>query len=90
MFGHGNRGIGSGTECCGTGDSFGCGAEQGSLDLLAEIWQNRLKHSPEFASTIGDKRYNDQLTDYSAKEVNAALQRGRSIFSGWARSTRPG
>ena len=44
--------------------------------LLAEIWQDRLKHSPEFASSIGDKRYNDQLTDYSAKEVNAELERG--------------
>src|SRR5216684_9079507 len=44
--------------------------------LLADIWQDRLKHSPEFASLIGDKRYNDQLTDYSAKEVNASLQRG--------------
>jgi uncharacterized protein (DUF885 family) len=44
--------------------------------LLAEIWQDRLRHSPEFASLIGDKRYNDQLTDYSAKEVNASLQRG--------------
>jgi uncharacterized protein (DUF885 family) len=45
--------------------------------LLDQIWQDRLKHSPEFASSIGDKRYNDQLTDYSAKEVNAALARGR-------------
>jgi uncharacterized protein (DUF885 family) len=44
--------------------------------LLEDIWQNRLKHSPEFASLIGDKRYNDQLTDYSVKEVNASLQRG--------------
>jgi uncharacterized protein (DUF885 family) len=44
--------------------------------LFAEIWQDRLKHSPEFASLIGDKRYNDQLPDYSAKEVNASLQRG--------------
>ena len=44
--------------------------------LLADIWQDRLKHSPEFASLIGDKRYNDQLTDYSAKEINASLQRG--------------
>jgi uncharacterized protein (DUF885 family) len=44
--------------------------------LFAEIWQDRLKHSPEFASLIGDKRYNDQLTDYSAKEENASLQRG--------------
>jgi uncharacterized protein (DUF885 family) len=44
--------------------------------LLAEIWLDRLKHSPEFASLIGDKRYNDQLTDYSVKEINASLQRG--------------
>jgi uncharacterized protein (DUF885 family) len=44
--------------------------------LFAEIWQDRLKHSPEFASLIGDKRYNDQLTDFSAKEENASLQRG--------------
>jgi uncharacterized protein (DUF885 family) len=44
--------------------------------LLTEIWQDRLKHSPEFASSIGDKRYNDQLTDYSPKEVNAELARG--------------
>jgi uncharacterized protein (DUF885 family) len=48
--------------------------------LLAEIWQDRLKHSPEFASSIGDKRYNDQLTDYSAKEVNASLERGRGYI----------
>jgi uncharacterized protein (DUF885 family) len=44
--------------------------------LLTDIWQDRLKHSPEFASMIGDKRYNDQLTDYSPKEVNASLARG--------------
>ena len=44
--------------------------------LLNEIWQDRLKHSPEFASLIGDKRYNNQLTDYSVKEINASLQRG--------------
>src|SRR5277367_5090942 len=48
--------------------------------LLADIWQDHLKHSPEFASSIGDKRYNDQLTDYSVKEVNAALSRGRDYI----------
>ena len=48
--------------------------------LLDQIWQDRLKHSPEFASSIGDKRYNDQLTDYSAKEVNAGLARGRDYI----------
>ncbi|HEY2038640.1 MAG TPA: DUF885 domain-containing protein [Edaphobacter sp.] len=45
--------------------------------LLEEIWQDRLKHSPEFASFLGDKRYNDQWSDYSVKEVNASLERGR-------------
>ncbi len=44
--------------------------------LFAEIWEDNLKHSPEFASQLGDKRYNDQLSDYSAKEVNASLERG--------------
>ncbi len=48
--------------------------------LLDRIWQDKLKHSPEFASSIGDKRYNDQLTDYSPKEVNAALARGRDYI----------
>ena len=45
--------------------------------LFDTIWQDNLRHSPEFASSIGDKRYNDQLTDYSAAEVNASLARGR-------------
>jgi uncharacterized protein (DUF885 family) len=45
--------------------------------LLEEIWQDRLRHSPEFASFLGDKRYNDQWTNYSVKEVNASLERGR-------------
>ena len=45
--------------------------------LFAEIWEDRLKHSPEFASSLGDKRYNDQFTDYSVAEINASLARGR-------------
>ena len=49
--------------------------------LFAEMWEDQLKHSPEFASTLGDKRYNDQLTDYSVAEVNASLARGRAYIS---------
>ena len=49
--------------------------------LFDDIWQDRLKHSPEFASTLGDKRYDDQLTDYSIKEVNAELERGREYIA---------
>ena len=48
--------------------------------LFDDIWQDRLKHSPEFASSLGDKRYDDQLTDYSVKEVNAKLERGREYI----------
>ena len=46
-------------------------------DLFAQIWEDRLSHSPEFASTIGDKRWNDQLTDYSATAYNENLARER-------------
>ena len=48
--------------------------------LFADIWEDGLKHSPEFASSLGDKRYDDQLTDYSAKAVNDALSRGRGYI----------
>jgi uncharacterized protein (DUF885 family) len=48
--------------------------------LLAEIWEDTLKHSPEMASSLGDKRYDDQLTDYSAAAVNAALARGMGFI----------
>ena len=46
--------------------------------LFAEIWEDRLKHSPEYASYLGDKRYNDQLSDYSIAEVNASLSATQS------------
>jgi uncharacterized protein (DUF885 family) len=49
-------------------------------DLFAQIWQDTLKHSPELASSLGDKRYDDQLTDYSTQEVNASLARGRGYI----------
>jgi uncharacterized protein (DUF885 family) len=58
-------------------DSTSVAARSKALSaLLTEMWEDQLKHSPEFASSIGDKRYNDQLTDYSVKEVNASLARG--------------
>jgi uncharacterized protein (DUF885 family) len=45
--------------------------------LFAEIWEYHLRRNPEFASTIGDRRYNDQLTDYSVEAYNDELARGR-------------
>jgi uncharacterized protein (DUF885 family) len=49
-------------------------------DLFATIWEDRLSHEPEFASTIGDKRWNDQLTDYSVETYNTELARGREYI----------
>jgi uncharacterized protein (DUF885 family) len=48
--------------------------------LFDKIWQDKLKHSPEYASYLGDKRYNDQLTDYSVQAVNARLARERGFI----------
>ncbi|HTD56503.1 MAG TPA: DUF885 domain-containing protein [Silvibacterium sp.] len=48
--------------------------------LFAEIWENQLSHSPEFASSIGDKRYNDQLFDYSVAAYNERIARGREYI----------
>jgi uncharacterized protein (DUF885 family) len=56
-------------------------ARSKALDkLFDEIWQDKLKHSPEYASYLGNKRYNDQLTDYSVQAVNASLSRGREFI----------
>ena len=37
--------------------------------LFDTIWQWRLRESPEFATYVGDKRYNDRLSDYSIEAV---------------------
>lgn len=42
--------------------------------LLSEQWEYNLKTSPEFASMIGDKRYNDKLTDFSQAAINKDLK----------------
>jgi uncharacterized protein (DUF885 family) len=43
--------------------------------LFDQYWQANLETSPEFASTIGDKRYNDKSSDLSVKAFNAWLER---------------
>lgn len=48
--------------------------------LFEEYWQDQLKHSPEFASSLGDKRYNDQISDYSVKAINDGLAREESMM----------
>ncbi|HYC62957.1 MAG TPA: DUF885 domain-containing protein [Thermoanaerobaculia bacterium] len=42
-------------------------------DLLHEQWEYTLRTSPEFASILGDRRYNDQVSDVSEKAAYADL-----------------
>ena len=49
-------------------------------DLFTEIWEDQLKHDPEYASSLGDKRYDDQLTDYSVAAYDAGLARDRRFI----------
>jgi uncharacterized protein (DUF885 family) len=44
-------------------------------DLFHEYWDGYLKANPEFASIIGDKRWNDQIADFSIKAQNDWLER---------------
>ena len=48
--------------------------------IFEDYWQDNLAHSPEFASTLGDKRYNDQLSDYSVKAFNEGLAREQGFL----------
>ena len=38
--------------------------------LFHDYWEENVKRQPEFASTIGDKRYNDKISDYSVSAIN--------------------
>lgn len=49
--------------------------------LFKDIWEDDLKRSPEFASALGDRRYNDQLSDISPKAFNDELGRHRDFLS---------
>jgi len=68
--------------------SSGAAANQASVtqnrkDLNAvfhDYWEDNLKHSPEFASSLGDKRYNDQISDYSVKAQNDTLAREQNFL----------
>jgi uncharacterized protein (DUF885 family) len=48
--------------------------------LFQQYWDARLEVEPEFASTIGDKRWNDKISDYSAKAENEWVAREQSLM----------
>lgn len=56
-------------------------SRRAALDaLLKEQWEYSLKRSPEYASILGDKRYNDKLTDFSQAAIDADLKMEREFL----------
>jgi uncharacterized protein (DUF885 family) len=47
--------------------------------VFHDYWEEYLKLNPEFASTIGDKRYNDKISDYSIAAMNDWLAQERNF-----------
>ena len=57
-------------------------ARRGQLKaLLSEQWEYNLRENPEFASMLGDKRYNDRISDFSEKHVYADLEMTRKFLA---------
>jgi uncharacterized protein (DUF885 family) len=48
--------------------------------LLDEAWQYELRTSPEFATAIGDKRYNDRFSDQSPQANQADIDHRRDFL----------
>jgi uncharacterized protein (DUF885 family) len=51
--------------------------------LFDEEWQYEMRTSPEWATSIGDNRYNDRLADYSAEATRADLEERRKFLAGF-------
>ncbi len=48
--------------------------------LIKEQWEYVLRTSPEFASILGDKRYNDRLSDFSQRQIEADMRANRAFL----------
>ena len=51
------------------------------LSLFDEEWEYELSSDPEFATALGDKRYNDRLSDHSLEFVQSDLEQKRKFLS---------
>jgi len=45
--------------------------------LFADYWEDHLRRSPEEATALGDKRYNDRWRGYSVDAIHDSLRRSR-------------
>ena len=50
-------------------------------DLLAEHWEYTMRTNPEYASVLGDKRYNDKITDFSEKAIYADIEAQKQFLA---------
>jgi uncharacterized protein (DUF885 family) len=48
--------------------------------LFHSYWEDLMRHDPEYASTLGDKRWNDKLTDRSVKAENDRVARRQELL----------
>jgi uncharacterized protein (DUF885 family) len=48
--------------------------------LLSEQWEYTMRQYPEFASILGDRRYNDRLQDYSQAAIERDLRQTRDFL----------
>jgi uncharacterized protein (DUF885 family) len=48
--------------------------------IFTDYWEDNLSHNPEFASTLGDKRFNDKISDYSVQAYNDGLAREQTLL----------
>jgi len=58
----------------------GEGSRKALSALFAEYWDASMERSPEFASLLGDLRFNDRISDHSAKAINDWLAREESYM----------
>ena len=49
--------------------------------LLAEQWEYNLSTAPEFASILGDKRWNDKTSDFSQEEIDRQLAKTKEFLA---------
>src|ERR1700722_12626394 len=50
-------------------------------DLLSEQWEYTMRTQPTYATIVGDKRWNDQLGDFSEEAVEKDLQEARKFLA---------
>jgi uncharacterized protein (DUF885 family) len=49
-------------------------------ELLAEEWEYNLSTNPEYASILGDKRWNDQISDFSQEAIDKDLAKTKEFL----------